>query len=81
MKSVNLTELSNQELLQEAQKQKNGVMAFRILMVLMTCAAVWNATHKGSFIISCLPLFFMPIFVKLENNYKALQTEIQNRKM
>lgn len=76
MTSEKLTQLTQEELTQEAKKQKNQVYIFRFMMVLLMGAAVWNATHKGSFLISCLPLFFMSIFILMEKNYKAVQTEI-----
>ncbi len=80
MKSTNLSELSEQELLEEEKKQKISAWAFRVFMVFMMGAAVWNATHKGSSIIAFLPLFLISFFVKSENKYKALKTEVQSRK-
>lgn len=81
MKSVNLSELSDQELMEEEKKRKNGAIAFRIIIGLLMGIAFYSATHKGSFLISCLPLFFMALFVKSENDYKAVKTEIQSRKV
>jgi uncharacterized membrane protein len=75
-----LAELTEQELKQEEKKQKSGVIAFRVIIGLLMGVAIWSATHKGSFIISCLPLFFMSIFLTAEKNYKALQSEIESRK-
>jgi hypothetical protein len=75
-----LAELTEQELMQEEKKQKSGVIAFRVILGLLMGVAFWSATHKGSFIISCLPLFFMGLFVAAEKNYKAVQSEIEARK-
>ena len=80
MESKNLSELSLTELMEEEKKQKRNVIAFRIILCLLTGAAIWSATQKGSFIIACLPLFFMSFFVKSEKDYKTIQTEIQARK-
>jgi Na+/glutamate symporter len=81
MKSANLSELNSEELMQEEKKQKSSVTACRIIICLLMGIAIYSATHKGSFLIACLPLFFMSIFVKSEKNYKAVQTEIQSRKI
>ena len=80
MTSVNLSELSDEALAQEEKKQKNSAWAFRIFMVFIMAAAVWSATHKGTMLISCLPLFLISFFVKSEDRYKAVKTEIQSRK-
>lgn len=75
-----LTKLTEEELTQEAKKQKNKVYSFRFMMGIMVGIAVWNATHKGSFVTSCLPLFFLGLFASIEKDYKAVKTEIQTRK-
>ncbi len=80
MKSVNLSALTDQELKAEEKKQKSSVIAFRVIICLLTGVAIYSATHKGSFIIACLPLFFMAFFVASEKNYKVVQTEIESRK-
>ena len=80
MKSLNLSELSNQELMEEEKKQKSSVIIIRIMMGVVMGIAIYSATHKGSFLIACLPFFFIPFFVKSENNYKAVKTEMESRK-
>jgi hypothetical protein len=80
MTSEKLAQLTEAELTQEEKKQKSSFTAFKILMGLMVVAAVWNATHKGAFFISCLPLIFMTFLVSLDKNYKAVQAEIESRK-
>jgi hypothetical protein len=81
MTSEKLAQLTQEELTQEEKKQKSSFTAFKILMGLMVVAAVWNATHKGALFISCLPLIFMTFLVNLDKNYKAVQAEIQSRKV
>jgi hypothetical protein len=81
VKTINLSELNCEALMQEEKKLKSNVIACRIIICLLMGIAIYSATHKGSFLIAaCLPLFFMSIFVKSEQNYKAVQTEIQSRK-
>lgn len=80
MKSVNLSALTDEELEAEVKKERSRVIAFRIILGLLTVIAIYSATHKGSFIIACLPLFFMSFFVAAEKNFKAVQTEMESRK-
>jgi hypothetical protein len=80
MKPINLSELSDQALAEEAKKQKKSIIAFRILLGFLAGIAIYSATHKGSFIIACLPLFFISTSLRLDKNYKAIKTEIELRK-
>ncbi len=79
MTSEKLKELTLEELLLEEKKQKNSAWTFRVIIVLAMCAALWSATHKGSMLISWSPLILVFFFGKIENNYKAVQTEIKTR--
>jgi hypothetical protein len=80
MESVNLSELSDEELIQEEKKQKQSLMLYGLFVVFMTGVAIWSATHKGSIFLSFLPLFLMPTLVKLDKKHKDLKAEIQSRK-
>ena len=80
MKPVNPSDLNEQELMQEEKKLQSSLIAFRIIICLMIGVAIYSATHKGSYLISCLPLLFMSFFITSEKNYKAVQAEIQSRK-
>ena len=80
MKSVNLSELSDKELLQEEKKQKQSLRLFGVFIILMMGVAVWSATHKGSILLSFLPLLLIPVFGKLDKKHKDLKAEIQSRK-
>jgi uncharacterized membrane protein len=80
MTSENLKKLTEQELMEEEKKQKDGVITLRVITGLLMVVAIYNATHKGSLMISCLPLFILTFFLQAEENYKALQSEIQSRK-
>ena len=80
MQSVNLSELSDEELVQEEKKQKQSLRLYGVFVIFMMGVAVWNATHKGSFLLSCLPLFLMPTLVILDKKHKELKAEIQLRK-
>ena len=81
MTPVNPSELTDQALMEKAKKQKSSVLLFRIMMCLVMGIAIWSATHKGSFLIACLPFLVISSFIKSENNYKAVLTEIEARKL
>jgi hypothetical protein len=74
-----LADLNDQELRQEVKKRKGIFIAYSLVIGLMIGVAIYNATHKGSFIISCLPLFFMAIFVSIERSYKEAKKELKAR--
>jgi uncharacterized membrane protein YiaA len=80
MTSEKLTQLTEQELMEEEKKEKNSAIACRIILCLSIGIAIYSATHKGSFLIACSPLFFMSLFGISEKNYKAVKAEIQSRK-
>lgn len=80
MTPVNPSELTDQELMEEAKKRKSSVILFRVMMCLVMGIAIWSATHKGSFLIACLPFLVVSSFLKSENTYKAVQAEIESRK-
>lgn len=75
-----LAQLSDDALMQESKKQKSNLTLFVVFLCLMMGIAIWSATHKGSFLIACIPLFLMPILGKLDKNHKAVKAEIERRK-
>ena len=80
MTSEKLTTLIEEELIQEEKKQKKSLTLYKIFVILMMGVAVWSATHKGSVLLSFLPLFLVPTLAKLDKNHKAVKAKIQARK-
>ena len=80
MELVNLSEVSDEELVQKEKKQKQSLILYGVFVIFMMGVAVWSATHKGSIFLSFLPLFLMPTLVKLDKKHKAVKAEIQSRK-
>jgi hypothetical protein len=80
MKSVNLSELNEQELIQEAKKQKNIIITLGCLIGLMTIAYSDDFYHQGFRSSMLLPICFIPILISKQKKYKAVQNEIQSRK-
>jgi hypothetical protein len=81
MTAEELAQLTQKELAQEAKKQKNNLTLFVVFLCLMMGIAIWSATHKGSFLIACIPLFLMPILGKLDKKHKAVKAEMQARNL
>ena len=77
---VNLSELSDAELVQAEKKQKQSLRLYGVFIIFMMGVAVWSATHKGSILLSFLPLFLIPILGKLDRKHKELKAEIELRK-
>ncbi len=80
MKSVNLSELSEQELLKEAKKQKNYIVVLWVIIGFMVIASVYNTYYQGFKFSMFAPLCFVPILMSIREQQKATQNEIQSRK-
>ena len=80
MELVNLSEVSDEELVQKEKKQKQSLILYGVFVIFMMGVAVWSATHKGSIFLSFLPLFLMPTLGRLDKKHKAVKAEIQSRK-
>lgn len=80
MTAEKLTQLTEEELTQEEKKQKKSLILYGIFVIFMMGIAVWSATHKGSVLLSFLPLCLVPTLGKLGKNHKAVKAEIQSRK-
>jgi hypothetical protein len=80
MKSVNLSELSEQELLKEAKKKKNLIIALWFLIGFMVVSALYKIYYQGFHISIFTPLCFVPILLSMQKAHKDIQNEIQLRK-
>lgn len=76
-----LSELSDEELVQEFKKRKTMSHLYIVIIVLMMAFSVYNATRKGAMIFSIMPLIFMPIFVTIQKNYNAAKAEMKARNL
>ena len=80
MKPVNLSELSEQELLQKGKKLKSWLNGLWVVIGLMIVASIYNTFHLGFRISTITPLCFAPIFMNIDKRYKDVQKEIQSLK-
>jgi hypothetical protein len=81
MKSANLPEMNEKELLQEEKKQKSILKVLRVSIGFMIVASIYNTFYNGFKISTITPLCFVPIFMSIEKRYKDVQKEIQSRKL
>jgi hypothetical protein len=80
MESVNLSELSEQDLMKKSKNQKNLIMALKVLIGFMVASALYKIYHKGFHISILTPLCFVPILISTQKAYKDVQNEVQSRK-
>ena len=80
MKSVNLSELSDQELMEEEKKRKKLLYFFRVIIGLLVITQIYNTINKGFSISILTPLCFVPILISTDKTYKAIQEKIEFRK-
>ena len=81
MDTKNLSELSDEELLEEGKKRKRNNTATKFMIGIVIGIAIWSATHKGSFIFIILLMFFVYILSKGSKDYEAVKKEIESRKL
>ena len=80
MQSVNLSELSDEELLNKEKEQKGKRNLFRIIVGLLFVVQIYLVVKNGFTLSIVTPLCFIPLLVIREKNYNDLQKEIQSRK-
>ena len=80
MKSVNLSELNDEELLAKEKQQKSTRNLFRIVVGLLFVIQIYLIVKNGFTLSIVTPLGFIPLLIIMEKNYNDLQKEIQSRK-
>ena len=75
----NLTELSDEELLQELKKAKQQRIIITIGMGFSVGIAIYNATHYGSLILTII-LLIVPFQLSKYSNYESVKKEMESRK-
>lgn len=81
MKQKDLTELSDQELLQEQKKTKKDNIAGAFLIGLFIGIAVYSTVTNGLGFFTFFPLFFAFILFNSKNKMKAIETELKSRNL
>ena len=81
MKSVNLSELSNEELLKKENEQKSKRNLFRIVVGLLFVVQIYLIVKNGFTLSIVTPVCFIPLLLIREKNHNDLRKEIQSRKI
>ena len=76
MQSVNLSELSDEELLNKEKEQKGKRNLFRIIVGLLFVIQIYLIVKNGFTLSIVTPLGFVPLLIIMEKNYNDLQKEI-----
>lgn len=81
MKKKDLTKLTNEELIVEAQKRKSGYTLFKFVISIMVGLAIFTTVIKGFSFSTVLPIFFLPLAFKTKTDHEKTQNEIKSRKL
>ena len=81
MKKKDLTKLTNEELIVEAQKRKSGYTLFKFVISIMVGSAIFTTIMKGFSFFTALPIFFLPLAFKTKTDHEETQIEIKSRKL
>lgn len=79
MKQKGLTDLSDEEILQEKKKVKSRTRITAFLIGLFIGIATYSAVKNGLGFATFLPLFLVYFLVKNDNKSKALDNELKSR--
>ena len=79
MKNVDLTQLSNEELLQEQKKRKPNFIVISVVICTMIIMAILNTIASGIGVFTFFPIIFSPIAINHWKNYKSISNELKSR--
>lgn len=79
MKAKELTELSDQELMEKRKKAKAANITSAVLIGFMIGVAVFSTVRNGLSFFTFFPLFFLPIATSNRANTNALEKELALR--
>ncbi|SEO59123.1 hypothetical protein SAMN05192574_109206 [Mucilaginibacter gossypiicola] len=81
MKQKELTELSNEELLQEAKKIKSSKIFDAAIFGFLIGVAVYSTVRNGFGLLTFLPIIYIPIAAKNKARNKALEGLLKERNL
>lgn len=79
MKQKPITDLSNEQLLQERKKTKNGTIVSGFCIGFLIGVAIYSTINNGLGFFTFFPLFFILIFVNNVKKGKELKQEVADR--
>lgn len=81
MKEKELTELSDQELLEKKKKSKSNNITSSVILGIMIGIAIYSTVKNGLGLFTFFPLLFIPIAKNNSKNNKALEAELKSRNL
>ena len=81
IKEKELTELSDQELLEKRKKSKSTKIINAVIFGFMIGIAVYSTVKNGFGLFTFSPLLFAPMAINNDKNNKALETELKFRNL
>jgi hypothetical protein len=81
MQQKKLTDLTNEELLQEEKKQKTALTVFMGILCVLLGVCLYITVKQGFTFFTAMPLFFAPLAASLFALLKAAQKEIAARNL
>lgn len=81
MKQKNLSELTDQELLQEAKKAKSTAIMNALLIGFLIGIIAFSVIKSTWGFLTLIPLFFAYKLINAKNNHKELDTLLKERNL
>jgi hypothetical protein len=81
MAQKELSELSDEELLKTAKLYKSMKIYDAVIVGFLFGIAIYNAANKGSFLITILPLFYIPMVGKNNTRRKEIFALLEERNL
>lgn len=81
MKQINLAELTDEELLQEAKKIKSTTIYDALFIGVLVGIAVYSSVKNGFGLLSFIPLVYLPIAVKNKKKSNELKKLLLERNL
>ncbi len=81
MSKLDLTKLSNDELLIEAKKRKSAYTLLKVFLGLMIGTAIFTTFKKGFGFFTLFPVFFIPLAINTSKSHQETLQELKTRKL
>jgi len=81
MKPKNLAELKDEELLQEAKKNKLTNLYDAIIFGFLIGVAIYSSVKNGFGLLTFLPLVYVPVAAKNKNQKKKVERLLKERNL
>jgi len=81
MKKINLTELTNEELLKEAKKRKSLFTIQCVIFIIMSMMSIITIVDKDIKVLTFLPIAFAGITIAAWQQHQLMKKELELRNL